>query len=60
MARSASLQERWPVLAAVPSAIAWLNMRADLGLADRTVDAYGRGLSEYLSFCAEAMADPLR
>jgi integrase/recombinase XerD len=34
-------------------------MRADLGLADRTVDAYGRGLSEYLSFCAEAMADPL-
>jgi hypothetical protein len=27
-------------------------MRADLGLAPRTVDAYGRGPAEYLAFCA--------
>jgi site-specific recombinase XerD len=59
MAKAVSLRERWPGLAAVPPAIAWLSMRADLGLADRTIDAYGRGLSEYLSFCAAAKADPL-
>jgi integrase/recombinase XerD len=34
-------------------------MRADLGLANRTIDAYARGLSEYLSFCAAIAADPL-
>ena len=34
-------------------------MRADLGLAHRSTDAYARGLSEYLAFCAAAAADPL-
>src|SRR4051812_22309232 len=52
MAAAASLQDRWPVLAAVPPALAWLGMRADLGIAPRTLDAYARGLSEYLAFCA--------
>lgn len=59
MAKVASLEERWPILAAVPPALAWLGMRADLGLADRTIDAYGWGLSEYLAFCAAAEVDPL-
>ena len=43
MAAAASLQDRWPVLAAVPPALAWLGMRADLGIAPRTLDAYARG-----------------
>ena len=59
MSSSVSLQEHWPVLAAVPPALAWLSMRADLGLAPRTIDAYARGLSEYLEFSAAAAADPL-
>lgn len=54
------LQERWPVLAAVPPALAWLGMRSDLGAAARTLDAYARGLSEYLAFCAGLGADPIR
>lgn len=59
MTAAASLQERWPILAAVPPALAWLNMRVDLGLAPRTIDAYARGLSEYLAFCGDAGADSL-
>ena len=59
MSSSAWLQDRWPALAAVPPALAWLRMRANLGLAHRTIDAYARGLSEYLAFSAEAAADPL-
>src|ERR1700759_5853623 len=55
----ASLGERWPVLAAEPAALAWLGIRSDLGLAARTLDAYSRGLSEYLMFCAVASIDPL-
>ena len=59
-ALSVSLQERWPGLAAVPPALAWLGMRTDLGIAPRTLDAYARGLSEYLAFCAKLGTDPLR
>ncbi len=59
MAEPVLLQERWPELAAVPSALAWLRMRADLGAAHRTIDAYARGLSEYLKFCADLGAEPL-
>ena len=57
MADTASLPERWPVLATVPSALAWLRLRADLGLAPRTLDAYARGLSEYLAFSAASGTD---
>ena len=53
------LQERWPALAAVPPALAWLGMRSDLGIAPRTLDAYARGVSEYLAFCAALGTDPL-
>src|SRR3954469_18799802 len=59
MPNAAPLWERWPALTAVPPALAWLSMRADLGLAHRSTDAYARGLSEYLAFCAAAAADPL-
>src|SRR5690242_33735 len=59
MVSAGLLDERWPALAAVPTALGWLTMRADLGLAPRTLDAYARGLSEYLAFCADAETDPL-
>jgi hypothetical protein len=49
---AALLRARWPVLATVPPAPAWLRMRADLGIAPRTLHAYARGLSEYRAFCA--------
>ena len=53
---SGSIEERFPALATSPPALAWLSMRADLGLAPRTIDAYARGLSEYLTFCTEALS----
>ncbi len=56
---AAPLQECWPALAAMPSALAWLSMRSDLGIASRTLDAYARGVSEYLAFCAALETDPL-
>ena len=59
MANMAQPGERWPVLAAEPAALAWLGIRSDLGLAPRTLDAYSRGLSEYLAFCAAVSTDPL-
>jgi site-specific recombinase XerD len=59
MANTARPGERWPALAAEPAALAWLGIRSDLGLAPRTLDAYSRGLSEYLVFCAAVSTDPL-
>lgn len=59
MAVVMSLQERWPIVAATPSAMAWLSMRADLGLAPRTIDAYARGLLDYLQFCRRSAVDPV-
>ena len=56
---SGSLEERFPALATSPPALAWLRMRADLGLAPRTLDAYARGLSEYLTFCTECAVEPV-
>src|ERR1700756_648096 len=59
MANVAQLGERWPTLAGEPAALAWLGIRSDLGLAPRTLDAYSRGLSEYLAFCTAVSIDPL-
>ena len=56
---AASLQERWPVLATVPPALAWLEMRADLGIAPSTLNAYALGLAEYLAFGAALGIDSL-
>jgi hypothetical protein len=39
MAVIASLGERWPVLATQPTALEWLGIRSDLGIAPRTLDA---------------------
>src|SRR3954463_10268749 len=56
MPNAAPLWERWPALTAVPPALAWLSMRADLGLAHRSTDAYARGFSEFPPFLPRAAA----
>jgi len=40
--------EKWPVLVRHEQAAAWLQLWIDLGRAPRTIDAYARGLAEYL------------
>lgn len=45
---------RWqfyPHLAAHESGRLWLELQARLGLAAKTIDAYGRALDDYLAFC---------
>ncbi|HEV8639065.1 MAG TPA: hypothetical protein VG370_33075 [Chloroflexota bacterium] len=44
--------ERFPLVAGDPRARSWLAIQADLGLAARTVEAYGRALEDYLRFSA--------
>ena len=51
--------ERWPAIARQPEAVAWLQVQADLGMSPRTIDAYGRGLAEYLSVCEREGIEPL-
>jgi integrase/recombinase XerD len=50
--------ERYPLVAESPSARAWLQMQADLGLAPNTVEAYGRAAQDYLAFCAGRSIPP--
>ena len=44
--------ERFPRAAELRVAHAWLVLQANLGLARNTIEAYGRGLEEYLAFSA--------
>jgi len=51
---------RWgvyPHVAACTPAHDWLELQAHLRLAPKTLDAYGRSLDDYLSFCARAGLD---
>ena len=50
--------ERYPLVERLPSAHTFLKIQHDLGLAPNTIDAYGRGLQEYLGFCSERGMDP--
>jgi integrase/recombinase XerD len=50
---------RWPVLSTCPEAMNWLEIQANLGLAPRTIEAYARGLADYLSFSRREGKDPL-
>jgi hypothetical protein len=43
--------ERYPFVAQMPHARLWLQIQGNLGLASNTVEAYGRALNDYLSFC---------
>lgn len=51
--------EKWPVVGRCKHAAAWLRMWADLGRAPRTIDAYARGLGEYLQLCEREGIDPI-
>jgi len=53
------LEEKWPVLGRHEQAATWLQIWSDLGRAPRTIDAYGRGLAEYLELCERDGIDPL-
>jgi integrase/recombinase XerD len=53
------LEEKWPVLARHERAAGWLQVWTDLGRAPRTIDAYARGLAEYLVMCDREGVDPL-
>ena len=53
------LSEKWPVLGRHEQALTWLQVWADLGRAPRTIDAYGRGLSEFLLTCERQGVDPV-
>ncbi|WP_205354809.1 hypothetical protein [Embleya scabrispora] len=53
------LTEKWPVSVRHEQAAAWLSVWTDLGRAPRTIDAYGRGLAEYLLMCERERIDPV-
>lgn len=50
--------ERYPALAGATRARDWLAIQAQLGLAQNTVDAYGRALHDYLAFSMQRGVDP--
>jgi integrase/recombinase XerD len=52
------IEEKWPVLARHERAAEWLRVWTDLGRAARTIDAYARGLAEFLEVCEDAGVDP--
>lgn len=49
----------WPILATCPDAGAWLALQWDLQRAPRTIEAYARGLADYLLVCQRESIDPL-
>ncbi|MGW3133656.1 hypothetical protein [Streptomyces sp. NPDC001076] len=50
---------KWPVLARNDHATTWLQAWEVLGRAPRTLDAYARGLAEYLALREGEAVDPL-
>ncbi|QSE85575.1 tyrosine-type recombinase/integrase [Rhodococcus koreensis] len=54
-----NLEEKWPVLCRHERAAEWLRIWTDLGRAPRTIDAYARGLAEYLLVCDREGIDPV-
>lgn len=59
MSVSVILEEKWPVLGRHERAVEWLRIWADLGRAPRTIDAYARGLAEFLLVCEREGIDPV-
>ena len=53
------LEDKWAVLGRHERAAAWLRIWIDLGRSPRTIDAYARGLAEFLQVCEEHGIDPL-
>ena len=54
-----TLDEKWPVLGRHARAAEWLQIWVDVGRAPRTIDAYARGLTEYLLVCEREGIDPV-
>jgi integrase/recombinase XerD len=52
--------EKWPILVRHERAAEWLRVWADLGRAARTIEAYARGLAEFLEVCEREGVDPVR
>ncbi len=50
---------RWPMVSRSPEAVTWLSIGTDLGWAPRTLEAYARGLEDFLGFCTREAIDPL-
>ena len=55
----AALGRKWPILGRHERAAEWLGVWSDLGRAPRTIDAYARGLAEYLAMCDRVGVDPI-
>ena len=49
----------YPLAAADPHGRSWLALLCNLGRSPATVDAYGRGLNQYLRFCHDLRLDAL-
>src|SRR6266446_4157170 len=45
--------ERYPHVAQFPMTKSWLQIQGNLGLAANTIEAYGRALEDYLTFCCQ-------
>lgn len=50
--------DRYPLVATLPTARSWLAIQANLGRAPNTLDAYGRDLEDYLTFCGRISIPP--
>lgn len=59
MSTTAVLEQKWPILGRHERAAEWLGVWSDLGRAPRTIDAYARGLAEYLVMCERVGVDPV-
>ncbi|MER5474317.1 hypothetical protein [Streptomyces sp. NPDC002685] len=59
LSAAVGVTEKWPVLGRHERAAGWLQVWCDLGRAPRTIDAYARGLAEYLVVCEREGGDPL-
>ncbi|WP_208961657.1 hypothetical protein [Rhodococcus sp. ZPP] len=57
--RTVVLEEKWPVRGRHEHAAGWLRVWVDLGRAPRTIDAYTRGLAEFLQVCEDHGIDPV-
>lgn len=51
--------ERFPDVGAHEQGRRWLQFTANIGRAPNTVDAYGRALQDYLTFCVASGANPV-
>jgi site-specific recombinase XerD len=51
--------ERYPSVALLPAAKAWLVIQANFGLAANTIEAYGRALEDYLQLCSRLQFTPV-